>query len=149
MGQAIYQLVRRHLEQINELYGLGNPMALHYRTFYYDASPYAAKGHRPVSGTAIDFSTTVPAVFRKRLFDVLRSSRNVAVRLGEVRKDLQQSWTLKPTAQVGLLSGRLQTTDLTDVHFAPALRQKGVDMRIGLDIASLALNRNVQTIILV
>ena len=149
VGQTIYQLVRRHLEQINELYGLGNPMALHYRTFYYDASPYAAKGHHPVSGTAIDFSKTDPAVFRKRLFDVLRSSRNVAVRLGEVRKDLEQSWTLKPAAQADLLSGRLQTADLTDRHFAPALRQKGVDMRIGLDIASLALNRNVQTIILV
>ncbi len=124
-------------------------MALHYRTFYYDASPYASKGHRPVSGVAIDFSRTGPAVFRKRLFDVLRSSRNVAVRLGDVRKDLEQSWVLKPTAQANLLAGRLLAADLTDSDFVPALRQKGVDMRIGLDIASLALNRNVQTIILV
>lgn len=39
--------------------------------------------------------------------------------------------------------------NLTDDDFVPALRQKGVDMRIGLDIASLTLKGQADTIILV
>ena len=51
------------------------------------------------------------------------------------------------------LSGRPESTttvnDLTDDSFGPALRQKGVDMRIGLDIASITLKRQANVIILV
>ena len=38
---------------------------------------------------------------------------------------------------------------MTDRDFIPALRQKGVDMRIGLDIASITLKRQANVIILV
>lgn len=37
----------------------------------------------------------------------------------------------------------------TDADFVPDFEQKGVDMRIGLDIASYAANRSVDRIILV
>ena len=39
--------------------------------------------------------------------------------------------------------------DLTDDDFSPAFRQKGVDMRIGLDIASITLKRQANVIVLV
>ncbi len=39
--QAIRQLVRSHLRQLNETYRAPNPMSLLYRCFYYDAIPYA------------------------------------------------------------------------------------------------------------
>ena len=38
--------------------------------------------------------------------------------------------------------------DLTDTDVVPFTRQKGVDMRIGLDIASLAYKRQVDQIVL-
>ena len=38
---------------------------------------------------------------------------------------------------------------LTDADFAPIFEQKGVDMRIGLDIATFAQNRSVERIVLV
>ena len=38
---------------------------------------------------------------------------------------------------------------VNDDDFVPALRQKGVDMRIGLDIASITLRRQAEIIILV
>lgn len=40
-------------------------------------------------------------------------------------------------------------SDLKDSDFVPHLRQKGVDMRIGLDIASITLKKQANTIVLV
>lgn len=56
---------------------------------------------------------------------------------------------LKPQPQKMLLNGSLSADDLSDDDFVPALRQKGVDMRIGLDIASITLKRQADVIILV
>jgi len=72
---------------------------------------------------------------------------NTAVRLGEVRRE--RGWVLKEPAQKRLLKGEIEVRNLTDDDFAPGLRQKAVDMRIGTDIASLTLKRQVDTIILV
>ena len=38
---------------------------------------------------------------------------------------------------------------MTDQDFVPDLRQKGVDMRIGIDIASITLKRQADVIVLV
>lgn len=150
VGRSIWQLVRNHLQQLNDTYQVKNPVALLCRTFYYDATPYDKKAHRPVSSSAIDYAKTDQAKFRERLFQVLRSSRSLAVRLGEVRGDSgARFWILKPNSQKGILNRTLDVDDLTDDDFTPSLRQKGVDMRIGLDIASLTLKKHVDTIILV
>ena len=146
---SVRQLVQRHLDHLNRVHNLPSPYQLLYRTFYYDAVPYAAKAHKPVSGAAVDYAKTEQSRFRTKLFDALRSSRNFAVRLGEVRKDKNRSWVLDAEPQKALLTGGIAVADLTDNDFTPALRQKGVDMRIGLDIASLTLKGHVSTIVLV
>ena len=87
VARSIWQLVKSHLEQLNEIDQESNAVRLLYRTFYYDARPYTNKQHRPVSGAAIDYARTDQARFREQLFDLLRSSRSVAVRLGEIRKE--------------------------------------------------------------
>ena len=147
--KSIEQLVRSHLEQLNEVYGSPNPYQLLYRTFYYDALPYAAKAHRPVSKQAIDYARSDVAVFRKRLFVALRKRPKIALRLGQVRKPSERSWVLKQTPQERLLNGDLAVSDLKDSDFSPHLRQKGVDMRIGLDIATITLKNQADVIILV
>lgn len=149
VARSIWQLVRSHLDQLNEIDHAANPVQLLYRTFYYDARPYTRKEHKPVSGSAIDYAKTNQARFREQLFDLLRSSRSVAVRLGEIRREPSRSWTLNSEPQKRLLNGSLALVDLTDDDFSPAIRQKGVDMRIGLDIAALTLKRHVDTIVLV
>ena len=149
VARAIRQLVRRHLDQLNDVWRVADANQLLYRTFFYDARPYGRKAHKPVSGKAVDFAKTEQARFREGLHDALRSSRNVAVRLGEVRSEVNRSWVLRADAQKALLSGQRAVADLTDDDFTLAVRQKGVDMRIGLDIASLAHKRQVDAIILV
>ena len=146
--RAIGQLVRSHLHQLNETYQTPNPMSLLYRCFYYDAVPYANRGHLPVSRKVIDYSKSDSAVFRNSLFAAIRKQRNFALRLGEVRMR-DSSWTLKPEAQELLLGGGKGIDDLTDTDFTPDLRQKGVDMRIGLDIATVSMKKQADTIILV
>ena len=149
VAKSIRQLVRRHLGHLNVVWQAPDVYQLLYRTFYCDARPYGRKAHKPVSGAAIDYAKTAQARFRERLFDALRSSRNVAVRLGDVRREVNRSWLLRAKAQNDLLGGRRGVGDLTDDDFALAIRQKGVDMRIGLDIASIALKGQADTIVLV
>ncbi len=149
VGRAINQLVRGHLNQLNDVHQAPSPLRLLFRTFYYDARPYRNKGHTPVDRRAIDYARTPEAEFRDRLHDILRQTPNLALRLGEVSKDPDRSWTLRPEPQKRLLNGQIGAADLVDTDFAPALRQKGVDMRIGLDIALIALKRQAETIVLV
>ena len=149
VAQAINQLIRRHLDQVNTVYKVENSLRLLYRSFYYDALPYTGKGHTPVGKYAIDYSKTPEAIFRKKLFDSLRGQPNLAVRLGEVRKNRDSSWILKARPQKRLLNGDIPVSALTDNDFAPALRQKGVDMRVGIDIVSITLKRQAKIIILV
>ncbi len=64
------------------------------------------------------------------------SKRKVALRLGHLSGDTP--WTIKPAKIEELLKKKIKFEDLTESDVMPNARQKGVDMRIGLDIASLA-----------
>ncbi len=64
-------------------------------------------------------------------------------------KPKDSSWIMKPKPQQHLLNGDIGVSDLKDSDFAPNLRQKGVDMRIGLDIAAITLKKQANAIILV
>ena len=147
--RSVLQLIQGHLNQLNEIHEASNPLRLLYRSFYYDARPYERKGHTPVSKMAIDYAKSDQAIFRTQLFNALHGCPNLAVRLGDVRKDSDRSWILKSETQRRLLKRSLAVDDLTDDDFSPAFRQKGVDMRIGLDIASIILKRQANVIVLV
>jgi uncharacterized LabA/DUF88 family protein len=147
VDRAIGQLVHNHLEQLNKTACAGNAYALLYRCFFYDAQPYTKRGHLPISRRAIDYGKSPEAQFRLALFDLLRRRQNFAVRLGEVRRD--RAWVLKEEPQADLLAGRRRVEELTDADFEPGFRQKAVDMRIGVDIASISLKKQADTIVLV
>lgn len=162
VDKAIGQLVHGHLLHLNEVACVGHPFSLLYRCFYYDANPYTNKGHLPVSHSVFDYAKSDEAVFRVKLFDLLRKRPNFALRLGEVR--CERAWVLSEQAQKKLL--RVQALSeqarekllaeskpvdyrLTDADFLPGFRQKGVDMRIGVDITSISLKKQADTIVLV
>ena len=145
--QTIYQLVNSHLQQINQVERAPNPRSLLYRVFYYDAGPYQGKEHRPVSGQAVNFAESETAQSRLNLFQELRSMPNTAVRLGEVRRT--GGWTLHTDVQKRLLQNKLKLDDLQDEDFKLNLQQKAVDMRLGIDIASLTLKKQVNILVLV
>ncbi len=144
---AAQRLHRTALDHLN-----GGPrnqrVARLYRVFVYDAPPAAWKGHRPISKSPIDLLQSPTARWRSEFHQALRGCRKVALRLGEVPTS-QIRWQLKPDALKALAAGKRAWDGITDDDFRLDLRQKGVDMRLGLDIASLAYQGRVNQIVLV
>jgi len=117
-----------------------------YRIFFYDCPPLYKKLHNPISGAACDFKKSEEAIFRQALHAALLTKRKVALRLGHLASDTP--WTIKPTKIDELLKKKIKFEDLTETDVIPQARQKGVDMRIGLDISSLAYKKQADQIIL-
>ena len=74
--------------------------------------------------------------------------RKVAMRMGELAESTA-SYILKDDALKALLSKTKTVDTLTPDDFRIDVKQKGVDMRIGLDVASLSSGRYVDQIILI
>lgn len=117
-----------------------------YRIFFYDCPPLVKKMHNPISKQAIDFSQTTEACFREELHAALLCKRKLALRLGHLSDDAQ--WTIKPQVIRRLLKGKMQFEDLQEGDVQVDTRQKGVDMRIGVDVTSLTLKSQVDQIVL-
>ena len=110
-----------------------------YRILYYDCAPYSADDVKQAAERSFDISDEESenfvkkffkeekAKFRKDVLDALKKTPKMAVRLGKLK--------------IGF-SGTKERPE-------PTRKQKGVDMRMGLDIAALALKEKVQKIILV
>lgn len=119
-----------------------------YRIFVYDSPPLGKKAHNPVSKQAVDFSRLPSSVFRRQWHDELVKRRKVALRLGTLAEG-RGRWIIRPKQTKRLLSGALSLDELNERDVTYDVTQKGVDMRIGLDIASLAFKRQVEQIVLV
>ncbi len=115
------------------------------RTFYYDASPILKKIKNPVTGTEVNLGTTLLAQSTMELHRELARRANFALRLGELKVF---NWTATLNAKTHKLKvgEKKIETDLND--WKPAIMQKGVDLRIGLDIAGMAFRKTVETVIL-
>ena len=117
-----------------------------YRIFYYDCHPISKKVHNPITNKPIDFSKTPEYKFREELIESLKKKRKVALRIGELKDN--NNWHIYPKMVKELLKGTKNISDLTENDVYLEIRQKGIDMKIGVDIASLALKRFVDTIVL-
>ncbi|MBU6299150.1 MAG: NYN domain-containing protein [Alphaproteobacteria bacterium] len=118
-----------------------------YRIFAYDCPPLTKKAHSPLGKVAIDFGKTDVAAFRLEFHNELKRLRKVALRLGRLQD--RNGWRIKPTALSAVLRKERQFGDLTDRDFEYEVRQKGTDMKIGIDIASVAYKKQVDQIVLV
>lgn len=95
----------------------------------------------------INFAKTKEAVFRRSFFEQLKRKRKMALRLGSIKDHM--GWVLKAGPTKKLISKKISIDDLKDSDVTYDVSQKGVDMKIGLDIASLAYKRLVDKIILI
>ncbi|QSH94630.1 nuclease [Treponema phagedenis] len=119
-----------------------------YRIFYYDCPPISKALYHPVLEKSIDFSKTETYTWMKEFIENLIHQRKVALRMG-VLADNTAYYGLKNEIAKKLFSGRLQVTDITETDFDLVLRQKGVDMKIGIDIATLAYKKLADQIVLI
>lgn len=114
-----------------------------FRIYYYDAPPLEGTAKNPISGAVINFSTTKQAAENKSLIDSLELEPDFAVRRGQI---IQTGWKLGKTA---LRSIGKKTRPIVEKDLVPDLCQKGVDIRIGLDIAWISLKRVADILVLV
>ena len=144
VAKRLYQTSLEHLNQ--KIGGKANRREL-YRLFVYDCPPLKKKAHYPVSRKSVDFSKDALAIFRDGLHSELIKLRKVALRLGRLSENAE--WRIHPNAMKDLISGKRTLQDIGDNDFLYETKQKGVDIRIGLDIASLAFKKQVDQIILI
>lgn len=136
VADMMYAMAHKHVGKRNILY----------RIFYYDCMPLDKKAHNPITHKAVDFSKTEEYKFRVELMESLKQKRKVALRVGTLKDN--GNWEIRPAATKELLKGRINIADLKEDDVFLSVRQKGVDMKIGVDIASLALKKFVDQIVL-
>lgn len=115
-----------------------------FRIFYYDCPPFEGTTKNPIDGSNLDFKTLPKYKARQRFLNEFKSMDYVAMRLGMAK---QRGWTITESYIKKAISGRHQAVTASDVLLS--IEQKGVDMRIGIDVATLALKRIVDRIILI
>jgi len=118
-----------------------------YRIFFYDCFSLSGVVINPISKAAIDFSASQSSKFRTQLYEELRACRKVALRMGTLKDG--RRWSLDERATKAILDGTKTLATLTPSDVKYEITQKGVDMRIGLDIASLTFKKQVKRIVLV
>lgn len=136
VAEHLYTMAHKHVGNRNILY----------RIFYYDCEPLSKKAHNPISGKAVDFSKSEEYKFRIELIEALKKKRKVALRIGMLKDN--KSWAIRPRVVKDLLAGKIKMEDVKEDDIFFEVRQKGIDMKIGVDIASLALKRFVDCIVL-
>lgn len=121
-----------------------------YRIFFYDCPPFERGIHNPLTSKFIKFGESEQYRFKMELFEKLKEMRKMALRLGRINLDATSSWQIKPAKVKELLSGKITISDLNpDTDIIPNLHQKQVDIKIGVDIASMVLKKQVASIVLV
>lgn len=119
-----------------------------YRIFYYDCAPIGRRSvYHPLTKKNVDLDKSDTYSWTLTFLDELRRRRKFALRLGELSN--QACYNLKPEVTRKLLNGSVTLDSLTEDDFVFVAQQKGVDMRIGIDISSLAYKKQVEQIILI
>ncbi|MEZ2742677.1 NYN domain-containing protein [Paenalcaligenes hominis] len=149
MVECLKIVVRKHINN-----GHNREYNHHYRTYFYDAPPMAVdRAHYPlveeghVRQKVKVFNQDPEVIFRTALLEELKKQKKLALRLGTVKAD--KEWRIKDRVVQKLIKKELRFDDLTNDDFYYSLRQKGVDIKLGIDIATLSIGRQVDKIILI
>lgn len=140
-ADELFNYCKRHLNS----HGENNDL---YRIFYYDCPPTAKRIYHPFLKKQVDLSKSDLYTWMNEFLDELKKKRKFALRLGKLAEE-QAHYTIRPDIVKKLCNGSLSFIDIQETDFCIAINQKGVDMKIGLDIASLSYKQQVDQIILI
>ena len=119
-----------------------------YRIFYYDCPPSSKRIYHPFLKKQVDLGKTDLYTWTMQFLNELRKKRKFAIRLGKLAEE-QAHYSINAAIVKKLCNRSISFSDLTENDFCLQIDQKGVDMKIGLDIASLAYKHQVDQIILI
>jgi uncharacterized LabA/DUF88 family protein len=114
-----------------------------HRIYYYHSEPLKTAHDKPIGGGKIEFANQPIVARSKKLHDQLVKLPFLALILGELSF---HGWAVN---QKKLDKALGNSIEIKHEDLKPNITQKGVDMRIGLDIAALTLKKQVEIIVLV
>lgn len=114
------------------------------RVYFYDAPPASGIVTNPLDGQQTDLSAHQDYSANISLHQTLELQPNVAIRMGEC---VVHGWELGSAALKNMGANGPRVINSGDL--VPNIEQKGVDLRIGLDIARLAIRQLVDIIVVV
>lgn len=136
---------KRHLNE--KIDGIKHKHSL-YRIFYYDCEPVNNTIYNPFTKKNVILGKSPTFDWTNKFLDELKKHRKFAIRLGKLSVQ-QATYGLTNRAFKKLCNGSMTWDDLTERDIVLNIDQKGVDMKIGLDIASLAYKKQVDQIVLI
>ena len=120
-----------------------------YRIYYYDCPPLSTQVYHPFLQKAVNLGNSDIYTWANEFYDELKKKRKVALRMGEI-SEISARYVLRPEIQKKLFrENGIGLDEISETDFMFVAEQKGVDMKIGLDIATLAYKRLVDQIILI
>lgn len=143
-AKQLHSYCLRHLSGKNDKYDEHKL----YRILYYDCPPMDKQVYHPLLKRTVNFKKTDQYSWMNEFLEELKRKRKVALRLGELA-DAQAHFVLTQDSTRKLCNGNFLLDSLSENDFKLEVKQKGVDMKIGLDIASLAYKKLVDQIILI
>lgn len=140
-AETLIEYCKLHLKHYREQADL-------YRIFYYDCPPSNEVVYHPFLKKQIELGKTAQFRWMSEFQKALLTKRKVALRLGRL-SDLKQGYSLSNEAVKKLCNGTIAWSDLVEKDFHLDVKQKGVDMKLGVDIASIAYKKQVDQIVLI
>ncbi|MBE5863006.1 MAG: NYN domain-containing protein [Lachnospiraceae bacterium] len=119
-----------------------------YRVFYYDCPPSKIQVYHPLLKKQINLAKTDAYKWSEDFLNELKHQRKFALRLGRLAEE-QACYLIRSEVFRHILAGKRDITSLVEEDFYLSIPQKGVDMRIGIDISSLAFKHQVDQIVLI
>lgn len=140
-AEELEKYCKKHIDK--EKFG-----AFLYRVFYYDCPPADKKIYNPITKKTEDLSLTPQHSWSEEFYKELRHRRKFALRMGRLAEE-QACYVFTPKLTRQILDGSIKPEDITQADLHLSIDQKGVDMRIGVDISSLVFKKQVDRIVLI
>jgi uncharacterized LabA/DUF88 family protein len=113
-----------------------------HRIYYYDAAPLDSTHVKPLEGGIVEFGKEPLFARSQQLFLELSREPHFALRMGELSFN---GWAVRP----GVYRRAGAEARINAGSLKPLIAQKGVDMRIGMDIAALTLKHLADIIVMI
>lgn len=124
-----------------------------YRIYFYDCPPLMNKVQHPITKKEINFANSDITKYKLALHESLIHQPYVACRMGELSVDTKTDWGFiridKTHNFKKLINGEIDYTEINPNNVSLKPKQKGVDMKLGIDITSVVLKKLANKIILI
>jgi len=123
-----------------------------YRIYFYDCPPLHQKAHHPITNKLIDFTKSDITKYKSALHEALTHQPYVACRMGHL-STTDRDWGFIRKDKIHnfnkIIRGEVDPKDINPNNVSLRPRQKGVDMKLGVDITSVVLKKLANKIVLI